>query len=293
MRALLALVVIFFSVVPVFAQPRANLSTTGFQHGILAQDKKSSARKARVVPAPQMVLVKGGRLPASSELAGTVVPTFRIGKYEVMWTEWQKVRAWAVKNGFRDLATGNGSAANHPVRDVNWYDAVKWCNAKSLQEGLVPVYRVRGAVYRTGEAEPEIDTNANGYRLPGEAEWEWAARGGTASRRFKYSGGNDLKRVGWYLENAIWPEVRLISGRGTWPVGQKTANELGLHDMSGNVREWCQDLVYDEGTPARPNRGGCFVDSKGICTVAWREFSYYWSYREKKIGLRLARNAGI
>jgi formylglycine-generating enzyme required for sulfatase activity len=157
-----------------------------------------------------------------------------------------------------------------PVNNVSYMEAMEFCEAMNRK----------------------LKPSKGRFTLPTEAQWEWAARGGTASRRFKYSGGNDLKRVGWYLENAIWPEVRLISGRGTWPVGQKTANELGLHDMSGNVREWCQDLVYDEGTPARPNRGGCFVDSKGICTVAWREFSYYWSYRDKQIGLRLARNAG-
>jgi hypothetical protein len=103
-----------------------------------------------VLPA-NMVSVQGGTLPSSSQLAGQTVTTFQIGKYEVTWGEWKEVRDWAVANGYTDLVNvGAGSAGNHPVRNVSWYDVVKWCNAKSEKEGLVAVYSVNGTVYRSG-----------------------------------------------------------------------------------------------------------------------------------------------
>jgi formylglycine-generating enzyme required for sulfatase activity len=98
-----------------------------------------------------MITVQGGTLPPSSELSGTVVTTFQIGKYEVTWDEWQEVRAWAVDEWLHRLGgCGSGGAGNHPVHSVSWYDVLKWSNARSEKEGLVPVYEVGGAVYRTG-----------------------------------------------------------------------------------------------------------------------------------------------
>jgi hypothetical protein len=223
-----------------------------------------------------MVEVQGGTLPQSSGLAGTVVATCEIGRTEVTLAEWQQVRDWAMANGYNDLG-GTGSAGDHPVHSVNWYDAVKWCNAKSEKEGLTPVYRVAGAVYRTGESAPTV-TNGNGYRLPTEAEWAWAARGGASSQGYIYSGSNDVNAVAWYWNN---------SSDGTKAVGTKTPNELGLYDMSGNVYEWCEDVAV---VSDRRLRGGGYSYNQVYCTVDRASYTNP-SHRFNFIGFRVARNA--
>jgi hypothetical protein len=118
---------------------------------------------------PNMVLVQGGTLPTGSALANQTVSAFHIARFETTWAEWQQVRTWAVANGYTDLANvGEGSADNHPVRNVSWYDTVKWLNAKSQMEGLVPVYSVNGTTYKTGQSIPTLLATANGYRLRSE-----------------------------------------------------------------------------------------------------------------------------
>lgn len=227
---------------------------------------------------PMMITVQGGVLPASSALAGTKMPTFIIAKYEVTWDVWESVRKWAVANGYTDLANvGSASAGNRPVEDVSWYDAVKWSNAKSEREGLEPVYRVNGEVYRTGETPPAAQTSANGYRLPMEAEWEWAARGGVSSKGYIYSGSDDVDAVAWYRGN---------SKDGAKAPGTKAANELGIHDMTGNVWEWCGQLGAGS---LRPFRGGSWNNE--AVAVAARLGNRAPDDRIFGIGFRLAQNA--
>ena len=108
------------------------------------------------------------------------------------------------------------------------------------EEGRTPVYQINGN-------SVTANWSADGYRLPTEAEWEYAARGGKKSRGYKYSGGNSLGSVSWYDDN---------SGGQTHPVGQKQANELGLYDMSGNVYEWCWDWYGDYSSSSRETPGG-------------------------------------
>jgi sulfatase modifying factor 1 len=231
-----------------------------------------------------MVTVGGGVMPPDSELVGIHVEEFEIGKYPVMQEEWEWVRVWALAKGY-ELETGYGSGNSHPVTQVSWYDAVKWCNAKSEYEVLEPVYHMEGKIFRNGEFGPDGSrfvtwhTKANGYRLPTEAEWEWAARGGPLSQGHDFSGSDHPEDVGWYERN---------SNGGVKPVGLKNANELGIHDMSGNVWEWCWDM--DLSGSARRIRGGSWNHHSNLGTVRYR-ISRSPETRYGVIGFRLARNA--
>ncbi len=232
----------------------------------------------------EMVDVQGGTLRQVSELAGQVVDSFQIGKYEVTWGLWKEVRDWAAANkkGY-DLADvgetyPRGSGDSFPVAFVSWYDALKWCNARSEKEELTPVYQASGATYKTGEMVPLVNNAANGYRLPIEKEWEWSARGGVSSKGYTYSGSNDVEAVAWTFEN---------SKTGTQPVGAKEANELGIHDMSGNVFEWCWDQINAN----RRLRGGSYYFGAERSTIAVRD-GLNPDGRYGPFGFRVARNLG-
>lgn len=218
------------------------------------------------------------------------VGAFFMGETEVTYQEWKTVLAWSKSKGYEFKNEGKGSGEKHPVTNVNWYDVVKWCNAKSEKEGLAPCYKVSGTIYRQGEEDSvSCDWRLNSYRLPTEAEWEKAARGGLIGNRYPNS---DSLVVG--SANFSW--------NGTREVGLYARNNYGLRDMAGNVWEWCWDWYksgYETGTskdPIGPNagsvrvlRGGGWNSSANLCRVSYRNTSNpkdsYGSY-----GLRLVRN---
>jgi formylglycine-generating enzyme required for sulfatase activity len=276
-----------FNGVAIAGGTSSHLATQGLQSGtytVLVSNGFASVTSASIQYAPSPIgafaIVTGGLLPASSPLGGVSVSTFYIGKTEVTWGEWQTVRIWAVANGYTDLANvGQGVGDNYPVTHVSWHDVVKWCNARSEKEGKTAVYMVNGAVYKSGQVTPIEAASANGYRLPSEQEWEFAARGGTQTNGYTYSGSNDLNAVGWYLEN---------SSATVHEVGKKLANELGLYEMSGNLWEWTGSWYPGSEGSARMIRGGGWNVNAGYCTVAFR-FSYNQALRDSAIlGFRLA-----
>ena len=207
------------------------------------------------------------------------VDDFYISKYEVTQKEWK-----AVMGSNPSYFKGD----NLPVEQVSWYDAVEFCNKKSRKEGLTPCYSGSGKSIT-------CNFNANGYRLPTEAEWEYAVRGGNKSRNYKYSGSNTIGDVAWYSSN---------SGSKTHPVGTKQANELGISDMSGNVWEWCWDWYDNDyysssprNDPTGPSsgsyrvlRGGSWHDFDDYCRVAHRNFSNP-DYSYNDYGFRIVRDS--
>lgn len=234
-------------------------------------------------PHQELILIKGGTFANThSQLfgKGVQVSDFYMSRYEVTQSEWTRVMG-----NNPSVFTGE----DLPVESVSWYDCIAYCNQRSLQEGLVPYYSIDKS-----NSDPknlndldsvkwivQIEPNANGYRLPTEVEWEYAASGGLKSKNFQYSGSDEIREVAWFWRNAgqeyltgdwFWTNIENNECR-PHPVGQKTPNELGIYDMSGNVREWCEEWYQDRDINIglkRAQRGGGWIGGEYRCEVSNR-----------------------
>ena len=235
---------------------------------IVKRDASGSIPASAVATAPPgMVLIPAGAFMMGNSVAAdtditdavpvsTMVSAFYMDVNEVTLSQWQSVLFWAQDNGYTDLLAGGAKGLKHPVHTVNWYSCVKWCNARSEQAGKTPVYYTDDAqtiVYKTGNVDltnAQVKSNANGYRLPTEAEWEKAARGGWPLQRFPWGNtimnnlANYVGSVGGYdLGPNGFNAIGSVGGvnPATSPGGSFAPNGYGLNDMAGNVFELCWD----------------------------------------------------
>ena len=240
----------------------------------------------------------GGEAPGSSPVHSVTVSSFYMGKYEVTNREYCEFlnasgnqseggAEWVIvkEDENSGISGSNGSYSvrtgyeNRPVVNVNWYGAVAYCNWLSDRKGL-------GKCYGSKDNRGNVDINIKGYRLPTEAEWEYACRAGT--RTEYYWGGSMDGSYCWYRDNSVVTDNKAYYDResGSFKnyhaVGQKRPNSFGLYDMSGNVWEWCNDWYGDYpsssvsnpvGPPTgsvRVTRGGGWLNAAGSCRSAYR-----------------------
>jgi formylglycine-generating enzyme required for sulfatase activity len=302
----------------------------------------SAASVAVRLADPGMALIPGGTFTMGSVVAsiagadksdglGDATPhavtlsAFYLAKTETTYADWVAVRTWA-----RDAARGNGvydfgatlgagKGDTHPVQMLSWYDVVKWCNAKSERAGLTPVYYTNDAqtlVYRTGNVvvtAAQAKWGANGYRLPTEAEWEYAARGGVSGQRFPWGDTITHAQANYNSSASYAYDVSTTRGSHptyatggepyTSPVGVFAENGYGLSDMVGNVWEWTWDWYgsYGSGAVSDPRgaasgsyrviRGGGWFIEADLARSADRSGFGPTGLRSNGVGFRPARSS--
>ena len=293
-------------------------------------------RLYKIIPiAPDMALIPAGSFTMGSTfdidegnyelpLHTNYVSAFYMDKYDVTYPLAKQVYDWATNHGYSFYGSGAFKAADHPVVEVDWYDWVKFCNARSEMEGRVPAYYMSAAqttVYRIGEVDVDnssVKWNA-GYRLPTEAEWEKAARGGASGQRFPWGDTISRSQANYYSSGPGGYDLAPLSGYDpafndgvspyTSPVGTFPANGYGLYDMAGNVFQWCWDWhgAYSSVSQTDPRgptsgslrviRGGCWGNDTSppadafYCRTACRP-AIYPPLKRLSVGFRSVLPAG-
>ena len=285
---------------PVFAQLKLVDSSAKVEEEKAIAEQKANKLKSIT---ENFVYVEGGTFGMGSNngysfekpVHNVTLSSYYVAKTEVTQIQWAAVMG----NNPSDF-----KGDNRPVECVSWYDAIVFCNKLSMMDKKTPVYSVNGKTdpdtwnYKPCQGNSisgtiTMNIKSNGYRLPTEAEWEFAAWGGKKRKGYKYSGSDNLSRVAWYDDN---------SGNKTHDVAKKSPNELGLYDMSGNVWEWCWDWYGSYGSSAQTNpvgpssgdsrvrRGGSWVYDSDFCRVTFR-INDGPDGRNHYVGFRLVRSA--
>jgi len=304
----------------------------GRRHGLIMGPPPSVARAVSLggqfvdIPGgPFLMGRNSGDSDTNAPQVEVTVDAFQIQRTEVPFHLWTEVRDWALQHGYSDLNTGSGRDADYPVIWVQWFDAVKWCNAWSEKEGLKPCYHLgprfeKSQVYRTNDVHIRsewVDWTANGYRLPTEAEWEKAARGGVEG--FRYFWGDTITHDNANYRSVgdlpydlsptqeFHPRYSATKMPFASPIGSFPPNAFGLYDTSGNLWEWTWDAYDPTGyrVPPPPNPRGApvYLAGRVIKGGCWNNSAYHArpTFRgghgaeghDPFLGFRCARNGPV